>query len=223
MKTSAAWGLLLASLACFAAASERVTSDFESDKPGSVPAGWSVDKTREGPGSLWQVLDDQSAPSGTHVVAQVSDEGAKPQYNLCIFDRVKAADVAISVKLKPRAGQIDQGGGLAWRYRDARNYYVCRWNPLENNFRLYLVADGKRTQMDTAKVKADPARWHTLRIVHVGREIRCWLDDALLLEAENDDLSAPGRAGLWTKSDAVTNFDDFSAGPATADDVAELP
>ncbi|HTI49558.1 MAG TPA: hypothetical protein VL475_01350, partial [Planctomycetaceae bacterium] len=128
----------------------------------------------------------------------------------------------LSVRLKPQTGRNDQGGGVVWRYRDARNYYVCRWNPLENNFRLYKVLDGKRSQMDTAKVNADPRGWHTLRVVHVGREIRCSLDGTLLLEAENDEIAASGRVGLWTKSDAVTRFDDFSAGSGAATDVEEL-
>jgi hypothetical protein len=223
MRTAVARAVLLAGLSFFPGGSDRVTRDFESDRPGEVPAGWSVDKTRAGPGSAWRVIDDPSAPSGTHVLAQVSEEGARPQFNLCLFDGAKFADVALAVKVKPRTGRIDQGGGVVWRYRDAQNYYVCRWNPLENNFRLYLVLDGKRSQMDTAKVKADPRHWHTLRIVHVGREIRCALDGTLLLEAESDEIAAPGRIGLWTKADAVTGFDDLSAGPATAGDVEELP
>ena len=58
-------------------------------------------------------------------------------------------DVELSVAFKAVAGEKDQGGGLVWRYRDANNYYVCRMNPLEDNYRLYKVVAGKRIQLET--------------------------------------------------------------------------
>jgi hypothetical protein len=36
-------------------------------------------------------------------------------------------------------GEVDQGGGPMWRVQDADNDYVCRFNPLESNFRVYFV------------------------------------------------------------------------------------
>jgi hypothetical protein len=82
------------------------------------------------------------------------------------------------------------------------------------NFRLYKVVDGVRSQLDTAQAQADAAGWHTLKIVTVGRDIRGYFDGRLLLEAEDDQFSQPGKIGLWSKADAVTDFDDFSAQPA---------
>ena len=31
----------------------------------------------------------------------------------------------------------DQGGGSIWRAQDRDNYYIARWNRLEDNFRVY--------------------------------------------------------------------------------------
>jgi len=41
------------------------------------------------------------------------------------------------------------------RAKDADNYYIARWNPLEENLRVYFVKDGKQTQLASAKVKAN--------------------------------------------------------------------
>ncbi len=114
------------------------------------------------------------------------------------------------VKLRARSGLTDRGGGMVWRYRDSRNYYIVRWNPLEMNVRLYKVVDGIRSQLDTAQAPGDPSAWHTLTIVTVGRDIRGYFDQLLLIEAEDDQFPGVGRVGLWSKSDAVTEFDDFT-------------
>jgi len=211
---------LLVSLAILAG--DPTTWNFESDAAGKLPAGWTADKTRQGPGSEWQVVEDATAPAGKRVLAQVSSAGENPQFNLCVVNDSKIADLDLSVRLKAHSGKLDQGGGLVWRYQDAQNYYIARWNPLEDNFRVYKVVSGKRSQMDTAKVKADPQSWHAIRVVHVARSLRCYLDGKLLLEAGDDEFSKPGKVGLWTKSDAVTHFDDLVLRAAEAKDVEDL-
>jgi hypothetical protein len=45
----------------------------------------------------------------------------------------------VSVAVRADGGEVDQGGGPMWRVQDADNYYVCRFNPLESNFRVYFV------------------------------------------------------------------------------------
>lgn len=92
----------------------------------------------------------------------------------------------------------------AW---DNKNYYVCQVNPMEANFRLYQVVNGKRTQLGTADT--EQKKWCTIHVVQKGPEIQCWLNGELLLKAKDDTIKAPGRVGLWTKADAVTSFDQF--------------
>ena len=82
---------------------------------------------------------------------------AAPLFNLCVLSSTKHLYVDLSVEVKAIKGEIDQGGGLVWRYRDANNYYITRWNPLETNFRVYHVVDGKRTQLANADITLPPA------------------------------------------------------------------
>lgn len=191
-------------------AAEPFQLDLKSAKVGELPQGWKAAKTHEGPVSDWKVIEDSTAPGGK-ALAQTSAEGLKPLFNLCIAEKKKFADVDISVSLKANAGKIDQGGGLLWRCRDADNYYIARWNPLEDNFRVYKVEKGKRTQLGTADVKLPGDKWHVLRAVQKGGDIRCYLDGKLYLEVKDDAFPKAGKIGLWTKADAQTSFAELKA------------
>ena len=181
--------------------------DFEQSSVGQLPAGWSAAQTGEGTGSVWKVLDGDTSK----VLAQTSSAGPNGLFNLCVADATSYRDLELSVAIKAVAGKNDRGGGLVWRYRDADNYYVARWNPLEDNFRVYKVVGGKRTQLATADVKVPADRWHTIKITQHGDEIRCYLDGTLHLQATDDTFTSAGKIGLWTKSDAVSHFDDVTA------------
>jgi len=64
---------------------------------------------------------------------------------------------------------------LSGEQKNAGTYYLARYNPLEDSFRLYKVVDGKRLQLGSVKVAGDTA-WHTLRITMTGNRIECFLD-----------------------------------------------
>ena len=123
---------------------KATTHDFETAKVGEVPKGWTVARTGTGEGSVWKVVEDKTAPKGPKVLAQTADSPAA-MFNLCVADDARFADVEVSVSFKAVEGKKDQGGGVVWRYADEKNYYVARFNPLEDNYRLYHVVDGKRT------------------------------------------------------------------------------
>jgi len=176
------------------------------DRTGDVPKGWVAAKTGSGSGSVWMVVSDASVPSGK-ALAQTSAEGPNGLFNLCVSESTSFTDIDLVVAFKAIAGKLDRGGGPVWRYRDAKNYYVARMNPLEDNFRVYKVVDGKRTQLDSAEVKVPPGEWHSIRVVHCGDHIRCYLDAKLMLDVHDKTFPCAGEVGLWTKADAVTHFD----------------
>jgi hypothetical protein len=201
--------LILASSSAFSA--EPYSLNLKDAKRGELPKGWKAAKTGEGPGSAWKVRDDSTAPGGGKALAQTSSEGPNALFNLCIAEDTKFADVDMSVSLKANAGKIDRGGGLIWRCKDADNYYVARWNPLEDNFRVYKVEKGKRTQLGTADVKLPGDKWHVLRAVQKGGGIRCYLDGKLYLDVKDATFAKAGKIGLWTKADAQTSFAELKA------------
>lgn len=183
---------------------------FDSDPVGKLPAGWLVKHTGETKTpAVWQVVADDTAPSRPNVLALTKTESADAVYNLLILDESSFKDIDLSVKVKGVGGKVDQGGGVLWRCQDENNYYLCRLNPLESNFRVYKVENGKRTQFATVKVDAEQGRWYTLRVTMTGPDIACYLDGEKLLEAKDDTFPNAGMIGLWTKADAATAFDDL--------------
>jgi hypothetical protein len=70
--------------------------------------------------------------------------------------------------------------------------------------------DRRRRQLATASVKAPTlGQWHAVRLVAVADRMRAWLDGALYLDHRDSRVRA-GRAGLWTKADSITAFDDLT-------------
>ncbi len=157
----------------------------------------------------WQLSNDESGLSGSPVLVQ-SAGSAEAVFNLVLAKGTSYRDVDLSVRLRSVAGRIDQGGGLVWRARDAGNYYIARYNPLEDNLRLYTVVDGRRQMIESATVRIDHDAWHTLRIAMRGDQIECFLDGTKYLDRQDGTFSDAGQIGLWTKADAQTHFDDLS-------------
>ena len=117
-------------------ADDETRFTFSRDDVGKLPKGWKAEQTNEGKGTVWKVVADETAPSKTgHALAQTAS-GPSKLFNLCVREKSSFKDGTLSVRFKPVRGKIDRGGGLAWRYQDADNYYVCRANPLESNFRV---------------------------------------------------------------------------------------
>jgi len=101
------------------------------------------------------------------------------------------------------------GGGIIWRAKDKENYYIARFNPLENNFRLYYVRDGARKTLASTRIALTAGKWHSMKIVQHGDSFEAYLDGKKLLEGSDNLFSDAGGVGLWTKADAVTSFDNF--------------
>ncbi len=185
---------------------------FSKSDLGKVPQGWKVDKTGQGEGSVWKVIADKTSPSKTGYVLAQTAASPRRMFNLCVLSDSKYGDVEVTVCFKAVKGKVDQGGGIVWRYQDANNYYVARMNPLEDNYRFYKVANGKRTQLATKEgLKVPAGEWHTLTIECEGNTIECELDGKDILKCKDSTFTKPGKVGLWTKADAVTEFAIFEA------------
>ncbi len=86
---------------------------------------------------------------------------------------------------------------------------MARFNPLENNFCIYYVKSGTRRLINTAQVSFSKDTRHTMKIVQRGNRYACYLDGQKYLSGQGSHIPWKGGVGIWTKSDAVTSFDDF--------------
>jgi hypothetical protein len=145
---------------------------------GKLPRGWSAAQTGDGAGSVWKVVADDSTPSKNGFAFAQTAKGPNALFNICVADSVRLGrNLKLKVALRAIEGELDQGGGLVWLYKDSKNYYITRFNPLEDNFRLYYVKDGKRIQLATKEgVELDKKAWHTIEVTHRDDAITCTLD-----------------------------------------------
>lgn len=196
---------------------------FDNLPSGSLPKGWKADAANSnGKLAEWKIITDSNASSKPNVLSITKTANISgglfglfgSTFNLCWTPDIVFQDGAIEVKIRANTGKEDQGGGIIWRVKDANNYYIARYNPLERNFRLYYVKDGRRKALATAdNIDIKTGEWFTMKIVHSGDKIEGWLNGKKLLLATDRTFMKPGGVGLWTKADAVTYFDDFKITP----------
>jgi len=182
--------------------------NFEKEKSGSLPRGWEAAET-SGKGIIgkWEVIKDESL-SGK-AIALVETKNTGRTFNLLMAKGTNYKDVEISVDVRAISGTEDQGGGPIWRAQDPNNYYIARWNPLEKNFRVYFVKDGRRKQIATTDITVEPKAPHKITIRHKGDRIEASLDDKKLIEVTDPTFEKGGMIGLWTKADAAAAFDNI--------------
>ena len=168
--------------------------------------------TGSGAPAQWELLGDPTAPTKRKVLAQTSSDRTDYRFPLAILDAPAPADLDVSVRFKPVAGEVDRAAGLAVRLRDRNNYYVVRANALEDNVRLYKMVGGRRTQFAGVSAKVPSGVWQELRLRVEGNRFEVFLDGRSLYTASDATFTAAGRVALWTKADSVTYFDDFRIG-----------
>lgn len=157
----------------------------------------------------WILDSDPTTKDRGTVLAQTA-RNPSAVFNVVLVNDTRYGDVDITVELRAITGKIDQGGGVVWRAADAKNYYIARYNPLEDNLRVYYVKQGRRTMLQSATVRLDHEAWHTLRVTMTGDYIVGYLNGNKHLDTHDTTFADPGMIGLWTKADAVTNFDELS-------------
>jgi hypothetical protein len=191
--------------------------DFNHDKVGEAPSGFSTALTGKGKPGKWVIMKDGASPTQGNVLAQTDADRTDYRFPVCVYDGLTAKNVDISVKFKPVSGRGDQGAGIVWRYQDKDNYYIVRANALEGNVVLYKVENGKRTDLPLLgkgrtygmKEKVPSGEWGTLRVVAEGNHFEVYHNGRKLYEVEDETFKEAGKIGLWTKADSVIYFDDL--------------
>jgi len=188
----------LLAVAAYAADEARRTWTFDGDASGQIARGFSNEVGE------WTVVASDKGKA----LAQ-SAKNPNAVFNITLIADTNAKDVDLAVRMKAVAGETDQGGGLVWRARDAKNYYLARYNPLEDNYRLYKVVNGRRTLIQNADITHSDG-WHTLRVAMSGDQITCSYDGKKYLESKDATFPEAGKIGLWSKADAQSQFDDLT-------------
>ena len=80
--------------------------------------------------------------------------------------------------------------------------------------RILPFKEGKRSFVKRAPqdVPLELKKWYTMKIAVHGTELKGYLNGQLLIEYK---LAEPvsGKVGLWSKTDSVAYFDDYTVTP----------
>jgi hypothetical protein len=117
----------------------------------------------------------------------------------------------ISMRFRLLGGQLDQCAGILFNLKQNGDYLAVRFNGKENNLVLWTFKSGKRSfvKKGVHDVPLKMGEWHRMKVSVDGTQLRGYLDDELLLEFT---LTEPvsGKVGLWSKTDSVSQFDEFT-------------
>src|SRR5512146_3311039 len=189
------------------------TWDFQGDQLQTAPRGFSFGRTGQGREGKWAVVQDATAPSGDHVLAQLDADDTDYRFPVAVADEPMMKDVRLEVRCRPISGETDEACGLIFRYRDPDNYYVARANALEDNVNLYHVVKGRRSRIKGWSGKVTKNAWHTLAVEARGGRLQVFWEGKPVIDANDDTFRDAGKVGVWTKADSVTYFDALTATP----------
>jgi hypothetical protein len=120
----------------------------------------------------------------------------------------------ISMKFMMIGGTLDRCAGILFNVKPNGNYLAVRFNGTEDNVVLWTFESGKRSfvKRGVETVPLELGTWHELRVSVQGTQLRAYLDGKLNLE---HTLAEPvsGKVGLWSKTDSMTEFTDFTVTP----------
>lgn len=117
----------------------------------------------------------------------------------------------ISIRFKIVAGQLDECAGILFNLKPNGDYLAVRFNGMEDNVVLWTFNKGTRkfVKRGSPNVPLGKNQWHTLQISVNGTNLKASLNGQHLLDYT---LAEPvsGRVGVWSKTDSVTYFDDYT-------------
>ena len=194
MKRHSMFVMLVCSIVPMAAAADATRRDFETDAVGQPPAGFEFARTGGGPEGKWVVRTEKGADKN-HVLVQESADPTDYRFPVAVLKDGVYKDVTLSVRARPLSGEVDQGFGLVWRYKDANNYYITRCNADEDNCTIYHTVKGSRRAFLSQSVKVAKNTWHTLKLEATGDHFVVWYDGNKVLDAKDETFKDAGRVG----------------------------
>jgi len=120
----------------------------------------------------------------------------------------------ISMKFKMVSGQLDKCAGILFNVKTNGDYLTIRFNGKEDNLVLWKFVQGKRSMVKrgTENVPLQLGQWYDMKITVHGPQIEGWLNGKKLIDYTwTEPIS--GKVGLWSKTDSVSYFDEFTVTP----------
>jgi hypothetical protein len=117
----------------------------------------------------------------------------------------------ISMRWQMVDGALDRCAGILFNVKPNGDYLAVRFNGMEDNLVLWTFNKGVRkfVKRGPEEVPLKLKEWYSMKIAVHGTKLEGYVNGKLILE---HTLSEPvsGKVGLWSKTDSVSLFDDFT-------------
>ena len=217
------------------AAEPAYHSDFRSETPGKEPASflsvvgdWTIAKDGDEnvlrvDGREWKrgnpaagLADKARAIYGSKHEEFIDNVKAFAYFPIAVAKGIDNFENGeISVRFMMVGGTLDRCAGILFNVKPNGDYLAVRFNGTEDNVVLWTFNNGKRSfvKRGAENVPLELGTWHELRVSVHGTSLEGYLDGKLNLEFT---LQQPvsGKVGLWSKTDSITEFTDFTVAPS---------
>jgi len=175
---------------------------------GTGPDGCTPEVSGDGAPANWQVRIERLLPDGKSLV-ETTREAQDNRFPMCIADAPVAANAVVELEFVAHAGAMERVAGIVLRFADAQDYYVVHASVLQRAVRFTRVINGTRTQLATHDANIASGRTHWLKVSAVDDTFTVWFDNERMFEVRDSQITAPGRFGIWSKSDSFTSYGDL--------------
>lgn len=153
--------------------------------------------------------------NGESFLRQKADDRTGIRFPMAIVRGVLLGDGRVRVRYRFAGGLQDRAAGVMLHWQNEANYLLARANAAEDDLRIFRIVNGVRRTLPDGMVTGIPVDddWHALEFVAEGPKLTASIDGTVAVVAYDTYLPA-GRTGLWTKSDAVSDFADLEVIPA---------
>ena len=129
-------------------------------------------------------------------------------FPIAIAKESALSDGTLQVRIMVESGCLDRAGGLAFAITNAGNYFVLGLDALQNRVTLFQFVNSQPIKRADCDGQIESGQWYPVSIEIVGRKMRGYLNDKLMIEYEGQS-PLEGYAGLWAKSDSKVFFDEL--------------
>ena len=120
----------------------------------------------------------------------------------------------ISMRFQMVDGALDSCAGILFNVKPNGDYLTVRFNGKEDNLVLWTFNKGTRkfVKKGSEDMPLNRKEWYAMKIAVQGTKLEGYLNGKKLLDYTLPEL-VTGKVGVWSKTDSVSLFDEFTLVP----------
>jgi len=120
----------------------------------------------------------------------------------------------ISMRFQIVEGNLDSCAGILFNVKPNGDYLTVRFNGKEDNLVLWTFNKGTRkfVKKGDEDMPLQRKTWYPMKITVQGTHLEGYLNNKKLLDYTLPE-PVSGKVGVWSKTDSVSLFDDFTVAP----------